>query len=64
LGDLGVISLFGTDDFATLPLLMARALGAYRSNDAAGIAAVMLIVTIAAFVLIPKLFGRFSDARA
>ncbi len=42
LGDLGVISLFGTEDFATLPLLMLRALGAYRSNDAAAIAALML----------------------
>jgi thiamine transport system permease protein len=63
LGDLGVISLFGTQDFATLPLLMSRALGAYRTNDAAGIAAVMLLITVAAFVLIPKLFGRFADAR-
>jgi len=64
MGDLGVISLFGTQDFATLPLLMSRALGAYRSNDAAGIAAIMLIITIAAFVLIPRLFGKFADARA
>jgi thiamine transport system permease protein len=64
LGDLGVISLFGTQDFATLPLLMLRALGAYRSNDAAGIAAIMLLITIFAFVAIPKLFGRLADARA
>jgi thiamine transport system permease protein len=64
LGDLGVIALFGTDDFATLPLLMYRALGAYRSNDAATIAALMLVITIAAFVLLPKLFGRLTDARS
>jgi thiamine transport system permease protein len=64
MGDLGVISLFGTEDFTTLPLLMSRSLAAYRSNDAGGIAMVMLLLTIAAFVLIPKLFGRFADARA
>lgn len=63
LGDLGVIALFGTEDFATLPLLMYRALGAYRSNDAATIAALMLVITIAAFVLLPRLFGRLTDAR-
>lgn len=64
LGDLGVIALFGTEDFTTLPLLMYRALGAYRSNDAAAIAALMLALTIAAFVLLPKLFGRLTDARS
>ncbi len=64
LGDLGVIALFGTEDFATLPLLMYRALGAYRSNDAAAIAALMLVITIAAFVLLPKLFGRLTNARS
>lgn len=64
LGDLGVISLFGTQDFATLPLLMSRALGAYRTNDAAGIAAIMLLLTFAAFTLLPRLFGRFGHAGA
>ena len=62
LGDLGVIALFGTDDFATLPLLMYRALGAYRTNDAATIAALMLIITIAAFVLLPRLVERVTRA--
>jgi thiamine transport system permease protein len=64
LGDLGVIAFFGTQDFATLPLLLSRALGAYRSNDAAAIAALMLVLTIAAFVLLPRLFGRLAHARA
>lgn len=62
LGDLGVIALFGTEDFTTLPLAMYRALGAYRSNDAATIAALMLLLTVAAFVLLPKLFARLTDA--
>ncbi len=62
LGDLGVIALFGTQDFQTLPLMMFRALGSYRNNDAAAIAAILLIGTIAAFVGLPKLFERIADA--
>ena len=64
LGDLGVIALFGTQDFVTLPLMMMRAFGSYRTNDAAGIAAIMLVLTIAAFVLLPVLFERLSRARS
>lgn len=64
LGDLGVIALFGTEDFTTLPLLMLRALGAYRTNDAASIAALMLVLTILAFTGLPLLFGRRARADA
>jgi thiamine transport system permease protein len=64
LGDLGVIALFGTQSFATLPLLLVRALGAYRTHDAATIAALMLVLTIAAFVALPKLFERLGRADA
>ncbi len=63
LGDLGVISLFGTSDFSTLPWLMYRAFGAYRTNDAEAIAAVMLIAAVAAFVIIPKIFEFLAHAR-
>ncbi len=62
LGDLGVISLFGTQDFATLPLLMYRALGTYRTNDAAVIAAILLLLTLAAFVILPRLFSGSNHA--
>jgi len=62
LGDLGVIALFGTQDFQTLPLMMFRALGAYRGNDAAAIAAILLISTIVAFIGLPKLFERIANA--
>ncbi|MGV3651725.1 MAG: thiamine/thiamine pyrophosphate ABC transporter permease ThiP [Devosia sp.] len=64
LGDLGVVALFGTQDFQTLPLLMLRALGAYRTNDAAAIAAVMLMGTIIGFVVLPRLAERLVHARA
>jgi thiamine transport system permease protein len=43
---------------------MVRALTAYRGNDAAGIAALMLALTIAAFWALPVLFERLADARA
>jgi thiamine transport system permease protein len=62
LGDLGVIALFGTQDFQTLPLMMFRALGAYRSNDAAAIAALLLVGTIIAFVGLPRIFERIAHA--
>ena len=60
----GVIALFGTAHFVTLPLLMLRALGAYRTNDAAAIAAIMLALTIAAFFLVPRLTARLAHAGA
>ncbi|RUT34698.1 hypothetical protein EMQ25_01675 [Arsenicitalea aurantiaca] len=64
LGDLGVISLFGTDSFSTLPLLMVRALGAYRTNDAAVIAALILLLTLFAFLALPRLFAWIANARS
>lgn len=63
LGDLGVIALFGTQDFETLPLMMYRALGSYRSTDAASIAAVLLLLTLFAFIAIPRLVERLTHAR-
>jgi thiamine transport system permease protein len=63
LGDLGIISLFGTADFITLPLLLVEALGAYRTNDAAIIAGLMLVLTIFALVALPRLTERLARAR-
>lgn len=56
LGDVGVIALFGTDKFSTLPWLMYRALGSYRSNDAALVAAILLALVIVSFWALPHLF--------
>ncbi len=58
LGDLGVISLFGTAEFSTLPWQMFRAMGAYRNNDASAIAAIMLLISMAVFLILPTLFNR------
>lgn len=63
LGDLGVISLFSTADFSTLPWFMYRAFGAYRSNDAEAVAAILLILSLVAFLAIPKLLEMFTNAR-
>ncbi len=62
LGDLAVISLFGTNSFTTLPWAMYQALGAYRSNTAATIAALMLLLSMGTFYLLPSLLKRWSDA--
>jgi len=64
LGDLGVIALFGTGDFATLPWLMYRAMGAYRGSEAATVAAALIVLTILAFVAIPKLVSGVRHAGA
>jgi len=64
LGDLGVISLFGTEDFTTLPWMMMRAMGSYRTDTAAIIAAVLLALSLMVFFLLPRLFARWSHADA
>lgn len=42
--------------------MMFRALGAYRGNDAAAIAALLLLGTIVAFIGLPRLFERIANA--
>ncbi len=60
LGDLGVIALFGTSEFSTLPWQMFRALGAYRTGEAATIAAFILVLTLGVFLLLPPLMQRLA----
>ncbi len=43
LGDLGAVALFGSEDFRTLPWLLYQRLGSYRTDDAAGLALVLLV---------------------
>ena len=49
---------------APMEALLVEALGAYRTNDAGLIAALMLVLTIAAFTALPPLIGRLGRARA
>jgi len=58
-GDLGVIALFGSRDFATLPWLLYQKMGSYRTTEAAGIALILFVVVLVVFVVVPRLFqGR------
>lgn len=49
MGDLGVIVLFAEREGATLPLQLYRLMGAYRMNDAAGAALLLLMLSLALF---------------
>ena len=60
LGDLGVIALFGNNELSTLPWLLYQKIGSYRSQDAAGIALILLTLTLVVFTLLPALFNRKS----
>jgi thiamine transport system permease protein len=43
IGDLGVIALFGSEDFVTLPYLLYQRFGTYRIDDAAGLALILVV---------------------
>lgn len=58
MGDLGVITLFGSPERETLPLLMYRLLGAYRTDAASGAALVLLAMSFGIFFLFDRLGGR------
>jgi thiamine transport system permease protein len=62
MGDLGVIALFADHDQATLPLAMYRLMGAYRMEEAAGAALLLLIISLALFRLFDR--GHRPDAHA
>ncbi|MCB1394827.1 MAG: thiamine/thiamine pyrophosphate ABC transporter permease ThiP [Rhodobacter sp.] len=63
LGDLGVIVLFAQTGGETLPMQLQRLMGAYRTDDAAGAAVLLLAVALAGFVVVERLVGgRDADA--
>lgn len=56
LGDLGIIALFGSDEFTTLPWYLYQLIGSYRTMDAAGVALLLLVLVLSVFILLPRLF--------
>ena len=54
MGDLGVVALFGDPERATLPLQIYRLMGAYRMEQAAGAALLLLVLSMAAFWLLDR----------
>jgi len=62
LGDLGVISLFGNRDIITLPWYLYQLMGSYKTHDAAGVALILLVITLSSFIFLPKIFTRSKHA--
>jgi len=62
MGDLGVIALFADPDRATLPLQMYRLMSAYRMDQAAAAALVLLVLALALFWIFDR--GGRLDADA
>jgi thiamine transport system permease protein len=62
MGDLGVVALFSPPEGGTLPLELYRLMGAYRMEDAAGAALLLLILSLALFWLFDR--GGRTSARA
>ncbi len=56
-GDLGVIALFGSDSFRTLPWLLYQRSGRYQSDEAAAIALVLLALSLVFFTGIERVVG-------
>ncbi|WP_108483711.1 thiamine/thiamine pyrophosphate ABC transporter permease ThiP [Oceaniglobus ichthyenteri] len=54
MGDLGVIALFADPDAGTLPLLLYRLMGSYRMDQAAGVALVLLGLSLLVFWLFDR----------
>lgn len=62
IGDFGVVALFGNDDFRTLPFYLYQQIGAYRGEDGAVTALLLLLLCFLLFTLIEKLPGRHAHA--
>ena len=54
MGDLGVVALFADPERATLPLQIYRLMGAYRMDQAAGAALVLLVLSMGVFWLFDR----------
>ena len=50
-GDLGVIALFASNDFRTLPWLLYQMAGSYRGDIAASLALILLALTLSLLIL-------------
>jgi len=62
IGDFGVVALFGSADFRTLPFYLYQQIGAYRGADGAVTALLLLLLCLLLFTLMEKLPGRHADS--
>ena len=61
IGDFGVVALFGSADFRTLPFYLFQQIGAYRGADGAVTALLLFLLCLLLFTLMEKLPGRHAD---
>jgi thiamine transport system permease protein len=60
-GDMGVAALFDTTGAITLPVMLYHRMGAYRFDEAAATALVLLLLTVGVFLLIDRGLGRWRS---
>ena len=56
-GDLGVIALFASNDFA-LPWLLYQMAGSYRGDIAAALALILLVLTLLSLLMLGRISGK------
>lgn len=61
MGDFGVIALFGAQDHMILPILIARLMGAYQMQAAAGVTLWLVLIAFALFWMFDAIGGRHAD---
>ncbi|CAK9886068.1 MAG: Sulfate transport system permease protein CysW [Candidatus Erwinia impunctatus] len=61
-GDFGVIALFGSENFQTLPFYLYQQIGAYRSENGAVTALLLLLLCLLLLTVIEKISGSHADA--
>lgn len=62
IGDFGVVALFGSDDFRTLPFWLYQQMGAYRGQQGAVTALILLLLCFLLFSLIERFGERHANA--
>ena len=60
MGDLGAVTLFAGERGVTLPLLVRRLIGAYRIEEAAAAALVLVLASLGLFTLFDRWGGRHA----
>ncbi len=61
LGDLGVVALFGSNEITTLPWYLYQLMGSYQTKDSAGVALILLVLTLSVFIFLPKVFKNVTN---
>ena len=66
-GDLGIITLFGSQNFETLPYMLFQYLNRYGAVEADILALILLLMALSLYGMaqwLPIIFAHFSKGRA